>query len=165
MKPRTGPAWANEAIAHPTVSVPPTDNSTVQNVEQEPPQDDISDLEWMKQRISKTINVVEKAFEQSDDEGAPCNTTTLVKAFSVHFSNISHWPLLKIVITSCTIACRRTKGQYEGNDPPNLPVIRTEFGILMHRWGTCRPFQTLWRNLSGKVFLFFFILPGHSGTF
>jgi multiple RNA-binding domain-containing protein 1 len=37
--------------------------------DQEPRQDDVSDLEWMKQRMSKNVDVVEKAFEQSDDEG------------------------------------------------------------------------------------------------
>ena len=69
MKPRTGPAWANEATAQPTVSAPQTDDTTIQDAEQEPRQDDVSDLEWMKRRMSKNVDVVEKAFEQCDDEG------------------------------------------------------------------------------------------------
>lgn len=79
MKPRTGPAWANEATAQPTVSVPKTDDTTMQDAEPEPRQDDVSDLEWMKQRMSKNVDVVEKAFEQSDDEGELHNKETLVK--------------------------------------------------------------------------------------
>ena len=32
----------------------------------------LSDLEWMKRRMSKNVDVAEKVFEQSDDEeGAP----------------------------------------------------------------------------------------------
>ena len=79
MKPRTGPAWANEATAQPTVSTPQTDDTTMQDAEQEPRQDNVSDLEWMKQRMSKNVDVVEKAFEQSDDEGEPHNKEALVK--------------------------------------------------------------------------------------
>ncbi|KAF8809936.1 hypothetical protein BYT27DRAFT_6509543 [Phlegmacium glaucopus] len=77
MKPRTGPAWANEATVQPTVSVPLTDDATMQDVEQAPRQDDVSDLEWMKQRMSKNVDVVEKVFEQSDDEGELNNKGTM----------------------------------------------------------------------------------------
>ena len=56
MKPRTGPAWANE----PTVFVPPTPTQDTNG---------LSDLEWMKQRTSKNVDILEKAFQQSDDEG------------------------------------------------------------------------------------------------
>jgi multiple RNA-binding domain-containing protein 1 len=45
----------------------------MQDAEPEPRQDDVSDLEWMKQRMSKNVDVIEKAFEQSDDEGEPPN--------------------------------------------------------------------------------------------
>ena len=87
MKPRTGPAWANEATIQPTVSTPQTDDTTMQDAEQEPRQDNVSDLEWMKQRMSKNVDVVEKAFEQSDDEGESHNKEALVKQ-STSLSNI-----------------------------------------------------------------------------
>ena len=90
MKPRTGPAWANEASAQPTVSAPQTDDTTMRDAEQEPRQDDVSDLEWMKQRMSKNVDVVEKAFEQSDDEGEPHNKGTLVKQRLCQYIYISH---------------------------------------------------------------------------
>ena len=52
----------------------------MQDAELEPRQDDVSDLEWMKQRMSKNVDVIEKAFEQSDDdEGELPNKETLVK--------------------------------------------------------------------------------------
>ena len=85
MKPRTGPAWANEATVQPTISAPPRNDETMQDVEQEPRLDDVSDLEWMKQRMSKNVDVVEKAFEQSDDEGDLYNKENSVK-LSVHLS-------------------------------------------------------------------------------
>ena len=69
MKPRTGPAWANEATVQPTVSAQPIDDTAMQDVEQTSRQDDVSDLEWMKQRMSKNVDIVEKVFEQSGDEG------------------------------------------------------------------------------------------------
>ena len=52
------------------------------DAEPEPRQDDVSDLEWMKQRMSKNVDVIEKVFEQSDDdEGELPNKETLVKQF------------------------------------------------------------------------------------
>ena len=78
MKPRTGPAWANEATSQPAVSAPPKNDTATQDVQQ-PRQDDVSDLEWMKQRMSKNVDVVEKDFEQSDDEGEIHNKGILVK--------------------------------------------------------------------------------------
>jgi multiple RNA-binding domain-containing protein 1 len=60
----------------------------MQDVQPEPRQDDVSDLEWMKQRMSKNVDVIEKAFEQSDDEGEPTNKDTLVK--QPHFFYLYH---------------------------------------------------------------------------
>jgi multiple RNA-binding domain-containing protein 1 len=62
MQPRTktGPSWANEV--KPEQPVPPP----------EEPDDDppaaLSDLEWMKQRMSQNVEKVDKVFEQSDDD-------------------------------------------------------------------------------------------------
>ena len=89
MKPRRGPAWVNEATVQPTIPAASTDDTTMQDVEQALPQDDVSDLEWMKQRISKNVDVVEKAFEQSDEEGELENKGALVKIF---------FPLSKYII-------------------------------------------------------------------
>ena len=52
----------------------------MQDAEQKPLQDDVSDLEWMKQRMSKNVDVVEKVshFEQSDDEGESHNKESMV---------------------------------------------------------------------------------------
>lgn len=83
MQPRTkkGPSWANEAPAeHP---IPP----------QEQPQGErpadvavLSDLEWMKRRMSQNVDKEGKVFEQSDeeDEGQEGQNATKVSAF-VHF--------------------------------------------------------------------------------
>lgn len=88
MKPRRGPAWVNEATVQPTIPAASTDDTAMQ--EQALPQDDVSDLEWMKQRISKNVDVVEKAFEQSDEEGELENKGALVKFYFFRCQNISY---------------------------------------------------------------------------
>lgn len=65
MQPRTkkGPSWANEArVEQP---VPPPEERR-----DEPPASSaaLSDLEWMKQRMSQNVDKEGKVFEQSDEE-------------------------------------------------------------------------------------------------
>ena len=61
MQPKKGPAWANEVLENPP-AVPKS-----RSLDEERPQGELSDLEWMRQRVSKQIED-EKVFEQSDDE-------------------------------------------------------------------------------------------------
>ncbi|KAF8055239.1 hypothetical protein FPV67DRAFT_1612778 [Lyophyllum atratum] len=73
---KKGPTWANEAQPDPTIitvaepqvadDVPMADHTNTETRDET-----ISDLDWMKQRMSKAADVVEKAFEQSDDEEGP----------------------------------------------------------------------------------------------
>ena len=72
MQPRKGPAWANEAIA-----TPPVNESNSQP--EGNPQGELSDLEWMRQRISKQVDQDEKVFEQSDDD-EPAEDPALVSS-------------------------------------------------------------------------------------
>ncbi|KAJ3567263.1 hypothetical protein NP233_g6476 [Leucocoprinus birnbaumii] len=65
MQPRTkkGPSWANEArVEQP---IPPPEES-----KDDPPAHSaaMSDLEWMKQRMSQNVDTTDRVFEQSDDE-------------------------------------------------------------------------------------------------
>jgi multiple RNA-binding domain-containing protein 1 len=62
MQPKKGPAWANEDLVHPPVVQESSDNG------EDRPQGELSDLEWMRQRISKQADQDEKVFEQSDDD-------------------------------------------------------------------------------------------------
>ncbi|KAG6916876.1 hypothetical protein DXG01_004785 [Tephrocybe rancida] len=65
---RKGPLWANDAPSEAPV-VPVAEPEVVEDV---PMADEtISDLEWMKRRMGSTVDVIEKAFEQSDDEDGP----------------------------------------------------------------------------------------------
>ncbi|KAF5353507.1 hypothetical protein D9756_007972 [Leucocoprinus leucothites] len=65
MQPRTkkGPSWANGVTTEQSV-LPP------EETKDEPPANSaaVSDLEWMKQRISQTVDTPGKVFEQSDEE-------------------------------------------------------------------------------------------------
>ncbi|KAJ7043247.1 hypothetical protein C8F04DRAFT_1029332 [Mycena alexandri] len=78
MQPRgnKGRTWANESAVVAPVEVADMD------VDTEPAREEgLSDLDWMKRRMSKNADVVEKAFEQSDDEDAdPTASTSLVPA-------------------------------------------------------------------------------------
>jgi len=82
MKPRTkkGPSWANDAeqlqssASANFKAAPVNKNSVISedpnieidgDVEQ---REGLSDLDWMKRRMTMNADSVEKAFEQSDDE-------------------------------------------------------------------------------------------------
>ncbi|KAJ6560260.1 hypothetical protein B0H19DRAFT_945470 [Mycena capillaripes] len=74
MQPRgnKGRTWANEAATSVPVEVP-TDPPLADKMDEdtEPiPEEGLSDLDWMKRRMSTKVDIVEKAFEQSDDEDA-----------------------------------------------------------------------------------------------
>ncbi|KAG5652714.1 hypothetical protein H0H81_003965 [Sphagnurus paluster] len=81
MKPRNkkGPTWANEAQLEAPIVVPepePENTEDVPMADETVARDEtISDLDWMKQRMSKAVDVVEKVFEQSDDEDRPAKAT------------------------------------------------------------------------------------------
>ncbi|KAJ7771764.1 hypothetical protein B0H16DRAFT_1451806 [Mycena metata] len=85
MQPRgnKGRTWANESAAVAPVEVAPDPvSSNDMDVDTEPAREEgLSDLDWMKRRMSKNADVVEKAFEQSDDEDAdPTASTSLAPA-------------------------------------------------------------------------------------
>jgi multiple RNA-binding domain-containing protein 1 len=61
MQPMKGPAWVNEAPAQP----PLTQESGSYEGE---PQGPLSDLEWMRQRMSRHVDQEDRVFEQSDEE-------------------------------------------------------------------------------------------------
>jgi hypothetical protein len=81
MKPRAkkGPTWANdmkqEEAAFATRAEPNLDTAddlaTEAHVGDASREVGLSDQEWMKQHMSKSVDVVERAFEQSDEEDAP----------------------------------------------------------------------------------------------
>jgi len=84
MKPRTknGPSWANETHSQPQSDaifpiVHPSRAKSGEVAEEQERHDEdlsaereegISDLDWMKRRITRNIEGTDKAFEQSEDE-------------------------------------------------------------------------------------------------
>lgn len=63
MQPKKVPVWANEATAEPQASVSTEQASATQG--------ELSDAEWLKQRMSSAVDLEGRVFEQSDDEDAP----------------------------------------------------------------------------------------------
>ncbi|KAJ7506616.1 hypothetical protein B0H11DRAFT_237636 [Mycena galericulata] len=72
MQPRgnKGRTWANEAAPAVPLELPtdPTDADEMDQDGEPLREEGLSDLDWMKRRMSKNVDVAEKAFEQSDDE-------------------------------------------------------------------------------------------------
>lgn len=66
MKPSKVPVWANEPTAEPQLP-----ESTELAAADSSAQGTMSDLEWMRQRMSQNVDVEERVFEQSDDEDTP----------------------------------------------------------------------------------------------
>lgn len=77
MQPKKGPAWANEEVC--------TRPSLTQEsgVHEEAPQEPLSDLEWMRKRMSNFVDQEDKVFEQSDEEVQDNNHVCLC-IFPVH---------------------------------------------------------------------------------
>ncbi|KAF7296138.1 hypothetical protein MKEN_01429100 [Mycena kentingensis (nom. inval.)] len=67
MKPRGKQTWANEA-APPEPVVALVEDETMDADDAEPEPEGISDLEWMRRRMTGNADKVEKPFEQSEDE-------------------------------------------------------------------------------------------------
>lgn len=65
MQPKKGPAWANESLVNPPAIQEAVDQG------EGAPRGELSDLEWMRQRMTKQVDEDEKAFEQSDDDEPP----------------------------------------------------------------------------------------------
>jgi len=62
MKPKKGPVWANEERIEPA----PVPQAAERAEEAQP--EGLSDLEWMRQRMSKAVEVEERVFEQDDEQ-------------------------------------------------------------------------------------------------
>ncbi|KAF8907613.1 hypothetical protein CPB84DRAFT_1674795 [Gymnopilus junonius] len=72
MQPKKGPAWANEVVTQQSVAQQSTDETKEGAEDMDiKTQGQLSDLEWMRQRMSKNIDSNERVFEQSDDEDQP----------------------------------------------------------------------------------------------
>jgi len=90
MKPRTkkGPAWANDMKQEEVIAGKSKLKQEAALMDTEADGVDpareagLSDLDWMRQRMSKNVDVVEKVFEQSDEEDEDA-TAALVRHFLV----------------------------------------------------------------------------------
>jgi multiple RNA-binding domain-containing protein 1 len=88
MQPRTkkGPAWANDMKSEDVVPTGKTKHKqkAAEDIHTDVQGDDpalevtLSDLDWMKKHMSQNVDVVEKVFEQSDEEDVPAE---LVRRF------------------------------------------------------------------------------------
>ena len=80
MQPKKRPAWANEDLENPPAA------STSRCPDEDGPQGELSDLEWMRQRISKQIDQDEKVFEQSDDESPDIPVSVSISILFLNFN-------------------------------------------------------------------------------
>ncbi|TFK32942.1 RNA-binding domain-containing protein [Crucibulum laeve] len=72
MQTKKGPSWANEVHSEPVLPTPePAADVAMADAEEEEDtaaQAGMSDMEWMKQRMSANADKIEKAFEQGDED-------------------------------------------------------------------------------------------------
>ena len=80
MQPKKGPAWANEVLEDPPAA------STSRIPDEDGLQGEVTDLEWMRQRISKQIDQDEKVFEQSDDESPDMPVSLSISILFLNFN-------------------------------------------------------------------------------
>lgn len=148
MHPRKGPAWANDAAV--------TESSLTSTAKQQlgaPGNVDIdvddgpvreeglSDLDWMRQRMSKNVDTVQRAFEQSDDEDTPNEPVR-------HLFPANRDPSqLTCLTTESPHTYTRgssPKGPNERNNIANIPSVRSESGLFMHGCRSSRIVQSVW---------------------
>ncbi|KIK58791.1 hypothetical protein GYMLUDRAFT_170626 [Collybiopsis luxurians FD-317 M1] len=68
MQTKKGPSWANEPQPEASTSAKTLDDSTSAAVGEPANEEGLSDMEWMRRRMTEKTDVEEKAFFQSDDE-------------------------------------------------------------------------------------------------
>ncbi|KAE9390532.1 RNA-binding domain-containing protein [Gymnopus androsaceus JB14] len=69
MHTKKGPSWANEAQPKASTSATKLDDPEPMVVDEPAREEGLSDLEWMRRRMTEKADLVEKAYQQSDDEG------------------------------------------------------------------------------------------------
>lgn len=96
MQRKKGPVWANEPTAElPAPSQPqtPDGNPPIEAL----PQGELSDLEWMKQRMSNAVDTEDRVFEQSDDDEPKPHAAKTKEVRSIYLLNRPHLFNLYIV--------------------------------------------------------------------
>ncbi|KAJ4490517.1 hypothetical protein J3R30DRAFT_93378 [Lentinula aciculospora] len=68
MHTKKGPSWANEDQPEASTSSTTIDSSLPMIVDKSVTEEGISDLEWMRQRMTEKTEIVDKTYHQSDDE-------------------------------------------------------------------------------------------------
>jgi len=77
MRRKKGPVWANEPTVEPQ-------SSALNPLAEALPQGELSDLEWMKQRMSNAVDAEDRVFEQSDDDEPKPQVTKANEVRSIH---------------------------------------------------------------------------------
>jgi multiple RNA-binding domain-containing protein 1 len=105
MKPSKVPVWANEPTAEPQLpesTEPAATDSSAQGA--------MSDLEWMRQRMSQNVDVEERVFEQSDDEDTPKpKKIEPVSFLGSYFHSDSSTRLQEVIVADPTASHDATK--------------------------------------------------------
>jgi multiple RNA-binding domain-containing protein 1 len=97
MQRKKGPVWANEPTVEPTAPLQPQ-TSGLNPPGDTLPQGELSDLEWMKQRMSNAVDTEDRVFEQSDDDEPKPQAAITNKVRSVYLLRLPSFvePLLRL---------------------------------------------------------------------
>ena len=172
MQPRTkkGPSWANEfdtgtgpsstSAGKQTKTGKAEDKNADVNDEKN---DNISDLDWMKQRMSKAVDdEAEKAYEQSDDGEKDSDQKPVQVDFSL--------PCARSLISPRTANRRGTRGDRseQGHHPEDFQTLPSQFGLFLHGIRSIGTVPAVRGNFSGEraslITSLIFMLPRMSST-
>ncbi|PPQ82773.1 hypothetical protein CVT25_009268 [Psilocybe cyanescens] len=85
MEKKKGPAWANEAAPAPVPAAVPADSAATVPADEDDSQAQgtMSDLEWMRQRMSAAVDVEERVFEQDEEDGGQPEKKTVTASVPI----------------------------------------------------------------------------------
>jgi len=149
VQPRTGkgPSWANEPQLRPRTPAENSDEVGVKdgrmNDNPAPPQDALSDLEWMKQRMAKP------AVEDSGTTACRLDPLPTTKADMKHVRPCNAIHSTSCHLTQLEIARSLIKRPNTRHHSQNRSALCPEPRFLLHRRGFEGIVQTFWRDFTG----------------
>ena len=148
MKPKKVPVWANEATAEPQVPVSTEQASATQG--------ELSDAEWLKQRMSSAVDLEERVFEQSDDEDAlKAKSAHPVSLFILSPSASSLYSVGNCCRVHLSLPCRYPKGCNERHHLANFSAVCSKPYLFVYGRRPHRTLQVFRGNIPGKPEFYF----------
>ena len=153
MQPRTvkGPSWANEQQLRSQPTGKKEKGAGIKDdqmdVDPAPSQDALSDLEWMRQRMAKSVVGDPNTVTHISDPPPKNN----VEAHQVRPREVI--PVYSVSPNVTLKAGSLFKRSNTGHHSPNRSALRPEPCLLLRGRGSGGAIQTFWRNFTGRILI------------